>query len=119
MAANGFTLTWLDGTGTPLSPNEAPRSAGDWQVRAVVNDNIHIGKATRAFTITPAQLTVTARSYTITQGAALPTPQFDISGFVAGDTAANAFSTQPVVRLNVTDSNTTGTTAIDLTRKLF
>ena len=42
-----------------------------------------------SMSVTPAPLTVTANALSMTQGAAVPTLTFTITGFVNGDTAAN------------------------------
>ena len=59
-------------------------------------------------TITKAPLTITAKSYTITQGDALPTFEAEYSGF-KNDETADILNKKPVLTTSVTSSSEPGT----------
>ena len=59
-------------------------------------------------TIIKAPLTITAKSYTIKQGDALPTFEAEYSGFKNNETAS-VLSTQPTIRTTATSTNEYGT----------
>ena len=59
-------------------------------------------------TVTKAPLTITAKSYTITQGDALPTFEADYSGF-KNDETADVLNKKPVLTTSVTSSSEPGT----------
>ena len=66
------------------------------------------GTKTADFTINKAPLTVTANSYTITQGDALPTFEIHYSGFVNGETAS-VLTTAPTASCPATSASAPGT----------
>ena len=59
-------------------------------------------------TVTKAPLTITAKSYTITQGDALPTFEAEYSGF-KNDETADVLNKKPVLTTSVTSSSEPGT----------
>lgn len=70
--------------------------------------------SSRTLSIAKADLTVTARSYTINQGDAMPQFELDYEGFVNGDTSAD-LDEKPTVSCAASDSSTDGTFAIEIT----
>ena len=80
------TVTEKDGTTTLIEntdyilTNEGGTSVGNYDVKVVGKGN-YSGTITKQFTIDKAPLTITAQSYTIKQGEALPTFTATYSGF--------------------------------------
>ena len=70
--------------------------------------NYNVTYVNGKLTITKAPLTVTAKSYTIKQGDALPTFEAEYSGFKNNETA-NVLSTQPNIRTTATSASEPGT----------
>lgn len=73
----------------------------------------YTGTKTANFTIERAPLTVTAKSYTITQGDALPTFEATYSGFQNGETSS-VLTTQPSFSCIATSSSNTGSFDINV-----
>ena len=70
--------------------------------------NYNVTYVNGKLTITKAPLTVTAKSYTIKQGDALPTFEAEYSGFKNNETAS-VLSTQPTIRTTATSASEPGT----------
>ena len=70
--------------------------------------NYNVTYVNGKLTITKAPLTITAKSYTIKQGDALPTFVAEYSGFKNNETA-NVLSNQPTVRTTATSASEPGT----------
>ena len=68
----------------------------------------YTGTKTVNFTIDKAPLTVTAQSYTITQGDPLPTYELTYSGFVNNETSS-VLTTQPTISCAATSDSAPGT----------
>ena len=68
----------------------------------------YTGTKTVNFTIDKAPLTVTAQSYTITQGDPLPTYELTYSGFVNNETSS-VLNTQPTISCAATSDSAPGT----------
>ncbi len=73
---------------------------------SVTNTDDHYVNGT--LTITPAPLSITANSYTINMGDAMPTFDVTYSGFKNNETES-VLTTQPTITCPATDTNTTGT----------
>ena len=107
-----FTTTGAMLNGTPkLSTTATKTSAvGTYPIKVekgtVTNTNVTYVDGT--LTIIKAPLTVTAKSYTIKQGDALPTFEAEYSGFKNNETAS-VLSTQPTVRTTATSASEPGT----------
>jgi parallel beta-helix repeat protein len=96
---------------------DVPTDAGCYTITIDVLATIDYleGKGLNVGTLTIQQkeVTVTASSHTITVGDVLPTPTVSYSGFVNSDNEAELFSDLPAAQLNVSDSQTAGTSVID------
>ena len=73
---------------------------------SITNPNVQFMNGT--LTITKAQLTITAKSYTIKQGEALPQFEADYGGFKNGETSS-VLTKQPQFSCSVQDSSEPGT----------
>ena len=73
----------------------------------------YTGTKSATFTINKAPLTVTAESYTITQGDPLPTYRVTYSGFVNNETSS-VLITQPTISCSATSSSVPGTYDINV-----
>ena len=106
-------VTVKDGTTTLTSGTDYTVSysnntnAGTATVTVTGKGN-YTGTKTANFTINKAPLTVTARSYTITQGNPLPTFECTYSGFKNGETAS-VLTTLPTISCSATSSSALGT----------
>ena len=67
----------------------------------------YTGTKTASFTINKAALTITANSYTIVQGEALPAFTVSYSGFKNGETSS-VLTTQPVISCSATSTSSPG-----------
>ncbi len=111
----------VTGTGTlkgqPAITCEATQSSpvGDYPilVRVGTVTNHKFTGVNGTLTVSAAPLTVTARSYTIQQGAPLPQFAYDCSGFKLGETET-VMTNKPVVTCSATDSSTPGTYPITI-----
>jgi hypothetical protein len=65
--------------------------------------------------ITPAVLTVTANSFTVAQGASIPTLTYAITGFLNGDTQATATTGMPSLSTTATSTSPPGNYPITVT----
>ena len=103
-------------TGTPVISCEATETSapGTYPISisqgTVTGDNMIFVNGT--LTITPAPLTITANSYTITEGDALPTFEAEFSGLKNDETSEVV---NPVFSCDATDGNTPGTYDIVVT----
>ncbi len=82
--------------------------SGDSTFSAGISSGVSINEAR-------ALLDVTADSYTITIGAALPAYSYTVTGFVNGDTQASALTGAPSISGSAANSNTAGTYPISIT----
>ena len=73
----------------------------------VTGKGYYSGTKTANFTINKATLTITANSYTIDQGEALPAFTVSYSGFKNGETSS-VLTTQPVISCNATSTSSPG-----------
>lgn len=99
-----------------MPENAPPSAAGRYQVKAEISgtsSKYYIGQATTVFTIAQKDVTVRAEDKSVTRGSTLPTPTVSYTGFVGSDGVDNALTTQALARLNVQNSDTTGTSVID------
>jgi len=111
--AGDIAITWHDTSGNLLPA--APVDAGDYEVRAVITGNsaiTYVGEASETFTISQRTVTVTADSFTITAGEAIPALTVEFDGFIYPDNSANALVTQPVLHHNAPNNTTPGTFSI-------
>ncbi|MBR3521903.1 MAG: hypothetical protein IKN75_05170, partial [Prevotella sp.] len=98
-------------TGEPSLTTTATKTSPVGEYDIVVERGTVTGDYTAKngkLTITKAPLTVTAKSYTIKQGDALPTFEAEYSGFKNNETAS-VLSTQPTVRTTATSTSEPGT----------
>jgi hypothetical protein len=103
-------------TVTSAASTTPPQIAGDYylEISTPYSDPNYIGTSAQIpFTISKKTLTVRADDKTITTGDALPTATVSYIGFVGTDNTTNALDVQVVVQLNVSNSNTAGTSVID------
>ena len=100
----------LDGEPEITCPATETSSVGEYPINiskgTVTNFNVTYVNGT--LTIEKAPLTITAKSYTITQGGALPTFDVEYSGFKNDDTA-DILTKKPTLTTSVTSSNEPGT----------
>ena len=97
-------------TGEPSLTTTATKTSPVGEYDIVVKRGTVTGDYTAKngkLTITKAPLTVTAKSYTIKQGDALPTFEAEYSGFKNNETAS-VLSTQPTVRTTATSASAPG-----------
>ena len=80
----------------------------DYTVSTITGMGNYTGTKTVNFTIDKAPLTVTAQSYTITQGDPLPTYELTYSGFVNNETSS-VLTTQPTISCAATSDSAPGT----------
>ncbi|MBR2203159.1 MAG: hypothetical protein IJ914_03015, partial [Prevotella sp.] len=108
-----FTYTVTEGTltGVPELTTTATKTSSVGTYHITVNQGTIEGsyEATEGkLTITKAPLTVTAKSYTIKQGDALPTFEAEYSGFKNNETAS-VLTTQPTITTTATSASAPGT----------
>ena len=107
-----YTVTGgaLDGEPEITCPAKETSSVGKYPINiskgTVTNFNVTYVNGT--LTIEKAPLTITAKSYTITQGDALPTFDVEYSGF-KNDETADVLNKKPVLTASVTSSSEPGT----------
>ena len=107
-----YTVTGgaLDGEPEITCPATEASSVGKYPINiskgTVTNFNVTYVAGT--LTITKAPLTITAKSYTITQGDALPTFDAEYSGF-KNDETADILTKKPTLTTSVTSSSEPGT----------
>jgi hypothetical protein len=102
--ANLTTLPTVTNSATATS------AAGNYTLTpsGAVDVNYTIVYVTGVYTITPAVLSITASSQTMTYGSAVPTLTATYAGFVNGDNSSN-LSTQPTITTTATSSSPVGT----------
>ena len=76
-----------------------------------------IRTTTDSFPVVKKAVTVRAGNQSINQGAKLPVPVVSYTGFIGGDSLANALSTKAVARHNVSNSSKAGTFTIGFATK--
>ena len=112
----GFVFLYEGDGDTNYGPtDEPPTDAGAYSVTVSVPDGNanYTGSWVFSIVIHPKEVTVTAGSWTITQGDALPAPTVTYQGFIGSDSEDNALDAEAVARLNVPDSHTVGTSVVD------
>ena len=100
----------LSGTPAISCAATAASPVGEYDIVASKGSvtNYNVTYVNGKLTITKAPLTVTAKSYTIKQGDAMPTFEVEYSGFKNNETAS-VLSTQPTVRTTATSASEPGT----------
>ncbi|MBR2204521.1 MAG: hypothetical protein IJ914_10105, partial [Prevotella sp.] len=100
----------LSGTPTVSCSATAASPVGEYDIVASKGSvtNYNVTYVNGKLTVTKAPLTITAKSYTIKQGDALPTFEAEYSGFKNNETAS-VLSTQPTIRTTATSTNEPGT----------
>ena len=117
-----YTTSGATLTGTPSISCEATATSptatspvGEYDIvvskGSITNYNVTLvnGK----LTVTKAPLTITAKSYTIKQGDALPTFEAEYSGFKNNETSS-VLTTQPTIRTTATSASEPGTYEITI-----
>ena len=105
------TVTNLVGSDVCTVTVSGAKDAGSHTATATTlsNNNYKLPEAkTQAFTIAKAPLTITAKSYTIKQGDALPSFEAEYAGFKNNETAS-VLSTQPTITTTATSASEPGT----------
>ena len=107
-----YTTSGAALSGTPSITCEATATSpvGEYEIVASKGTvtNYNVTYVNGKLTITKAPLTITAKSYTIKQGDALPTFEAEYSGFKNNETAS-VLSTQPTVGTTATSASEPGT----------
>jgi hypothetical protein len=105
--SSGATLT-----GTPSISCEATATSPVGEYPIVITKgsvtNYNDSYVNGTLTVTKAPLTITAKSYSIKQGDALPTFEAEYSGFKNNETAS-VLSTQPTITTTATSASAPGT----------
>ena len=110
--AFGYTTEGGDINGTPDLNCDATESStvGTYTIQitkgSITNENVTLVDGT--LTVTPAPLTVTANSYTITQGDPLPQFEASYTGFKNNETS-DVLTTQPTFTCDATSASEPGT----------
>ncbi len=109
----GLTLTWTSGNTNvaTISGNTLTvKGSGSATITATQAGNNNYTPFSREFALTVAKapLTITAKSYTIMEGEALPTFEATYSGFKNNETPM-VLTTQPTLSCSTTSSSTPGT----------
>ena len=104
---SGATLT---GTPSITCTATATSPVGEYDIVASKGTvtNYNVTYVNGKLTITKAPLTITAKSYTIKQGDALPTFEAEYTGFKNNETAS-VLSAQPKITTNATSASESGT----------
>lgn len=99
----------LDGTPEISCAATETSAPGNYEIVITkgTETNADVTYVNGTLTVTKAPLTITAKSYTIKKGDALPTLELDYEGFKNGETVAD-LTTPPTVSCAATDSNTPG-----------
>ena len=113
---DGLTITWASSNtnvATVSGHTLTIKNAGTATITATQAGNSIYNAFSKTYTLTvnKAPLTVTAKSYTITQGNALPTFEATYSGFKNGETT-NVLTTQPTFTCSATSNSAPGTYTI-------
>ena len=107
-----YTTSGATLTGTPSITCSATATSpvGEYDIVASKGTvtNYNVTYVNGKLTITKAPLTITAKSYTIKQGDALPTFEAEYSGFKNNETKA-VLSAQPKITTNATSASESGT----------
>ncbi|WP_198142871.1 S-layer homology domain-containing protein [Syntrophomonas zehnderi] len=103
-----FTYTWMDGNGTALNPNAAPKNAGIYRVKAVISGDsakTYAGEMIVNFAIDKANIIIRANSKSAYVGDAAPVfgaSDYTVVGLAAGETLKTAptlaYATTPNMR---------------------
>ena len=107
-----YTTSGATLTGTPSISCEATATSPVGEYDIVVSKgsitNYNVTLVNGKLTVTKAPLTITAKSYTIKQGDALPTFEAEYSGFKNNETKA-VLSAQPTITTSATSASEPGT----------
>ncbi len=108
----GLTITWSSSNtnvATVSGHTLTIKNAGTATITATQAGNSNYNSFSKTYTLTvnKAPLTITAKSYTITQGNALPTFEATYSGFKNNETAS-VLTTQPSFSCSATSSSAPG-----------
>lgn len=107
-----YTTSGAALTGTPSISCSATETSPVGEYDIVVSKgsvtNYNVNFVNGKLTVTKAPLTITAKSYTIMQGNAMPSFEVEYDGFKNGETSS-VLSTQPVITTTATDTKTPGT----------
>ena len=100
----------LSGTPTVSCSATAASPVGEYDIVASKGSvtNYNVTYVNGKLTVTKAPLTITAKSYTIKQGDALPTFEAEYSGFKNNETAS-VLGVQPTIRTTATSASEPGT----------
>ena len=106
------TVTVKDGNttlteGTDYTVSYSDNTNAGMATVTITGKGNYTGTKTANFTINKAPLTVTAQSYTITQGDPLPAFECSYNGFVNSETAS-MLTTQPTISCSATSSSAPG-----------
>ena len=112
-----YTTSGATLTGTPSISCEATAKSPVGEYDIVVSKgsitNYNVTLVNGKLTVTKAPLTITAKSYTIKQGDALPTFEAEYSGFKNNETSS-VLTTQPTIRTTATSASEPGTYEITI-----
>ena len=107
-----YTTSGATLTGTPSISCEATATSPVGEYAIVVSKgsitNYNVTLVNGKLTVTKAPLTITAKSYSIKQGDALPTFEAEYAGFKNNETSS-VLTTQPTIRTTATSTSTPGT----------
>lgn len=112
---SSFDVLYTSADNGGYESRSAPFNAGDYNLIISVdrNDPQYTGSKVYGFTIHKKDLTIKADNKTINRGESLPVPTVSYIGFIDDYDEDMAVNIEAVARLNVSDSNTAGTTYID------
>lgn len=105
VADSGFTYTWKDSEGQPLT--SAPKNAGSYTLTVAVVDDQYTGSVTLNCSISKAAVTITALDVSAPVGSKLPTFSYRVAGLAEGE----SLKTEPTLTC-AADMNKTGVYAI-------
>ena len=112
-----YTTSGAALTGTPSISCEATATSPVGEYDIVVSKgsitNYNVTLVNGKLTVTKAPLTITAKSYTIKQGDALPTFEATYEGFKNNETSS-VLTTQPTIRTTATSASAPGTYEITI-----
>ena len=112
-----YTTSGATLTGTPSISCEATATSPVGEYDIVVSKgsitNYNVTLVNGKLTVTKAPLTITAKSYTIKQGDALPTFEAEYAGFKNNETSA-VLTSQPTIRTTATSASEPGTYEITI-----
>ena len=105
VADSGFTYTWKDSEGQPLT--SAPKNAGSYTLTVAVVDDQYTGSVTLNCSISKAAVTITALDVSAPVGSKLPTFSYRVAGLAEGE----SLKTEPTLTC-AADMNKAGVYAI-------